>query len=235
MIRINLLGVERQTVRKSTFLDANQRTSLACSLVLILAMAGVGFWYWSLSNQTARLDMAIASARQETVRLKAVLEEVKRAEERRADLQERVGIIEDLRRGQNVPVQLLDHVSRSVPDMLWLTALDQKDDAVSIEGRTTTLISLADFVANLGTNRLVSKPIDIVNSEVESSAATANSSLELIKFSVKAPLAPNKPEADATAGRGGKPGVAAASGRGGAQNAAPGVTPAGAGAPRAAR
>jgi hypothetical protein len=28
-----------------------------------------------------------------------------------------------------VPVQLLDHVSRSLPDMLWLTAMDQDDDA----------------------------------------------------------------------------------------------------------
>ena len=99
-----------------------------------------------------------------------MLAEVKRAEDRRAQLQQRVAIIEELRRGQSVPVQLLDHVSRSMPDLLWLTALDQKSDAVSIEGRTTTLISLADFVGNLGTNKLVAKPIDIVNSQVETSS-----------------------------------------------------------------
>ena len=121
--------------------------------------------------------------------MQVVLAEVKRAEDRRGQLQQRVAIIEELRRGQSVPVQLLDHVSRSMPDLLWLTALDQKSDAVSIEGRTTTLISLADFVGNLGTNKLVAKPIDIVNSQVESSSPGATQGTELIKFSVKAPLA----------------------------------------------
>jgi hypothetical protein len=132
----------------------------------------------------------VSAAQAEVARLTTVLAEVKRAEDRRAQLQQRVAIIEDLRRGQSVPVQMLDHVSRSLPDALWLTSLEQKPDDVTIEGRTTTLISLADFVANLGTNRLVQKPIDIINSEVESATgkSAAGPGTELIKFSVKAPL-----------------------------------------------
>jgi Tfp pilus assembly protein PilN len=84
---------------------------------------------------------------------------------------------------------MLDHVSRSLPDLLWLTSLEQKSDAVNIEGQTTTLISLADFVANLGTNKLIAKPIDIIKSEVEASSAK-DQGADVIKFSVKAPLAP---------------------------------------------
>jgi type IV pilus assembly protein PilN len=208
MIRINLLGVERPKARKpTTILDANQRTTFGCVLVFGLTLLGVSAWYWSLSREAARLETEIATAQQEMVRLQAVLEEIKRAEARRTQLQERVKIIGELRRGQSVPVQLLDHISRSVPDMLWLTALDQKADAVSIEGRTTTLISLADFVGNLGTNALVKKPIDILNSEVESSASS-KSGVDLIKFSVKAPLMPppsQDPAASADGGRGGTP------------------------------
>lgn len=219
MIRINLLGVERQRVRKSAAVfDAALRTKLACGLVMGLAMAGVGAWYWSLSSEASRLDADLMAARRETTRLRGVLDEVKRAEDRRANLQQRVAVIQDLRDGQAVPVQLLDHVSHSVPDMLWLTALDQKGDAVQIEGRTTTLISLADFVGNLGTNRLVTKPIDIVNSEVEASSSQAKNAVDLIKFSVKAPLTPKAPPAghvaDSTvkgaAGRGAQPPAAGA-------------------------
>jgi type IV pilus assembly protein PilN len=190
MIRINLLGVERQKTRtKTSFIDASQRTTFGCCLIFGLTVLGIGGWYWSLGREAARLDAEIATARGEVARLQVVLAEVKRAEDRRGQLQQRVAIIEELRRGQSVPVQLLDHVSRSMPDLLWLTALDQKSDAVSIEGRTTTLISLADFVGNLGTNKLVAKPIDIVNSQVESSSPGATQGTELIKFSVKAPLA----------------------------------------------
>jgi type IV pilus assembly protein PilN len=208
MIRINLLGVERQKVRKSvSFLDPQQRATFGCCLVFGLTVLGISAWYWSLTREAARLDQEIATAQQEATALQAVLLEIKRGEEHRAQLQQRVAVIQQLRDGQSVPVQLLDHVSRSLPDMLWLSSLDQKPDAVSIEGRTTTLISLADFVANLGTNALMAKPIDIVNSQVESSSESPTGA-DLIKFSVKAPLAAQSPAAGTTAA--GAPGAAPA-------------------------
>ena len=129
MIRINLLGVERQKTQKSaSFIDASQRTTFACCLIFGMTALGIGVWYWSLGREATRLDIEIATAQREATRLKVVLAEVKRAEDRRSQLQQRVAVIEELRRGQSVPVQLLDHVSRSMPDMLWLTALDQKSD-----------------------------------------------------------------------------------------------------------
>jgi type IV pilus assembly protein PilN len=216
MIRINLLGVERQKARTSvSWLDPQQRATFGCCLVFGLTVLGISAWYWSLSREAARLDQEIAAAQQEVAALQAVLLEIKRGEDHRAQLQRRVQAIQELRDGQSVPVQLLDHVSRSLPDMLWLSSLDQKPDAVNIEGRTTTLISLADFVANLGTNTLMAKPIDIVNSQVESST-DAPTGADLIRFSVKAPLATKAPAGEA--------------GTTGAAGAVPGATP-----PQAAR
>jgi type IV pilus assembly protein PilN len=189
----------RSRVRRSTF---------ACCLIFGLTALGIAAWYWSLGRAADKAASEIAAAQAEIARLQPVLAEVARAEERRAQLQQRVAIIEELRQGQSVPVKLLDHVSRSLPDMLWLTALDQKADAVSIEGRAATLISLADFVANLGTNKVVSKPIDIVNSEVETQTDPKMQGTEVIKFSVKAPLA--QAATPSTGGRGAAPGVPAA-------------------------
>jgi type IV pilus assembly protein PilN len=201
MIRINLLGVERQKkVRKTTtLLDSGQRTTFMCVGIFGLTALGIGAWYWQLTREASSMTTQISVAQAEVARLNKVLVEVKRAEERRGQLQQRVAIVEDLRRGQSVPVQMLDHVSRSLPDALWLTSLEQKPDAMNIEGQTTTLISLADFVANLGTNKLVAKPIDIIDSKVESnsSSSTKDQTPDLIKFSVKAPLA--QPPAATTA------------------------------------
>jgi len=210
MIRINLLGAPRPSVRKTssfTLLDPSQRATFACCVIFGATALGVGSWYWSLTTKAAALDTEISAARAEVTRLNKVLAEVKRAEDRRGQLQQRVAIIEELRRGQGVPVQMLDHVSRSMPEFLWLTALEQKADDVTIEGRTTTLISLADFVTNLGTNKLVEKPIDIINSQVEQSSGPTQTE-ELIKFSVKAPLSkPAPPTAPATAAVAGQPGA----------------------------
>ena len=209
MIRINLLGAPRPSVRKTssfTLLDPSQRATFACCVIVGATALGGGSWYWSLTTKAAALDTEISAARAEVTRLNKVLAEVKRAEDRRGQLQQRVAIIEELRRGQGVPVQMLDHVSRSMPEFLWLTALDQKADDVTIEGRTTTLISLADFVTHLGTNKLVEKPIDIINSQVEQSSGPTQTE-ELIKFSVKAPLSKPAPKALATAAVAGQPGA----------------------------
>ena len=210
MIRINLLGVERKpAARKAPSFDVGQRLTVACSLILVAALVGVGWWYWSLNNESARLDAEIVARQQEAARLQSVLAEVQRFEAQRAQLQQRVQLIEQLRSGQSVPVQLLDHVSRSIPEMMWLTDVTQEGGAVTIDGRSTTLIGLSDFVGNLGNGPLLKKPIEIVKSQVESSAAaTGTAPVELINFTVKAELASSGRAAGAgpaPAGRGAAP------------------------------
>lgn len=194
MIRINLLGVERQKARKAFAFDIGAQITLICSLILVAAVLGIGWWYWSLSQESARVDQEIVSAQQEAARLQSLLAEVRRFEQQRTQLQQRVGLIEQLRRGQSLPVQLLDHVSRSLPDTLWLTALDETGSKVTIEGRSMTLIALSDFVGNLGNSPLLKKPVEIVNSQVETVQATAGQAgTDVIKFTVKAQLADDKP------------------------------------------
>ncbi|MGH8630268.1 MAG: PilN domain-containing protein, partial [Burkholderiales bacterium] len=75
---------------------------------------------------------------------------------------------------------------RSLPDMLWLTSMQQDGSQVTIEGRSTTLIALSDFVGNLGTGTVLQKPIEIVNSEVAAGTAAGQPGGELIQFEVKA-------------------------------------------------
>jgi len=203
MIRINLLGVERQKARPAFALDQSARITLACSAMLLVTALGIGWWYWSLTQQDAQLTQDIAVAEQQSARLRTLLAEVRTFEGRRAQLQQRVTLIEQLRQGQSVPVQILDHVSRSLPDMLWLTAFDQTGADVTIEGRSNTLIALSDFVGNLGASELLKKPIEIVDSQVETAAAAPGAAAgappaELITFTVKAQLA-SAPAAATTA------------------------------------
>jgi Tfp pilus assembly protein PilN len=71
--------------------------------------------------------------------------------------------------------------------MLWLTDLKQDGPFLTIEGRTTTLIGLSDFVGNLGTNAVLQKPIEIMDSSAEAAeAARGTVGPELIKFRVRA-------------------------------------------------
>ena len=185
MIKINLLAVDRdRTKRKPKFQIGNQVT-LGCTLVVITAVLGVGWWFWSLRNESAQLDRDITSARAETQRLRSVIQQVQQFEDRRAQLQQRVSLIEELRKGQTGPVQLLDQISRSLPDSMWLTEMRQVGPDVFIDGRCTSLTALSDFIAGLTATKLFAPPVEIVDSRVE--PATAKTP-ELIKFTVKARL-----------------------------------------------
>jgi len=218
VIRINLLGVERKQAKKAAVVpsfDLGQRLTVLCSLILVGSLLGIGWWYWSLTNTATELDNEIARSQREAQQLRSLLTEVKTFEDRRGQLQQRVQLIEQLRGGQSVPVQLLDHVSRSLPDMLWLTEMNQENGAVTIQGRSTTLIALSDFVGNLGSTPLLAKPIEIVNSQVEAatgaSQAKGQAPIETIKFTVRATLAGGAPK-DAKDAKGGR-GAAAGPGR----------------------
>ena len=210
MIRVNLLGVERQKVKKPFLaFDPTQSLTVICALILVATAAGLGWWFWSLRQESTRLDADIVAAQQESARLQGLLVEVQQFENQRTTLQQRVALIEQLRRGQSVPVQLLDHVSKSVPDMLWLVLMTQDAEQITIEGRSTTLIALSDFVGNLGSSDLLRKPIEIVESQVQPASANAP---ELVSFTVRAQInAPAAPEGGA-AGRGGRGGAAAGRG-----------------------
>lgn len=204
MIKVNLLSVDRQPARKKIVLPAGHTLTLACGLILVAAAAVIGWRYWALRQESARLDADISMAQQETTRLHAIIEQVQQFEQRRAQLQQRVGLIEQLRRDQTGPVHMLDQISRSLPEMLWLTNLKQSADGkdVTMEGRSTTLTGLSDFVVNLEESGYFKRSVEIVSTEVQTTPAG-----DIVSFTVRGvfqqpgqPEAPPKPQSTARRG-----------------------------------
>jgi type IV pilus assembly protein PilN len=188
MIRINLLPTERaaRAPRRAapSGLPTEQRLTLASSLILVAAGLGVVWWWWALGNASARLDGELLAAQRETTRLRSLIQQVDDFEKQKQQLQQRVALIEELRKGQGAPVRILDEISKALPEMLWLTELKQDPSGeLAIDGRCVTLTALSDFVGNLERSGQFRKPVEIVDSQVE--AATGGGP-ELIKFTVKA-------------------------------------------------
>lgn len=203
MIRINLLAVERARTKKSRILiPAAHRVTIGASVILIATILGIGWWFLSLRQRSAQLDIDIASAEAETVKLRPVLAQVQKFEARKAQLTQRVTLIEQLRRGQSAPVHVIDEISKSMPDRLWLTELRQTGSDFTMSGFAASLPSLSDFVANLEATKWFKRPVEILDSQVQSDPKAG----DLVKFSIKAAL--NDPEAPppvpAPAGRGGR-------------------------------
>lgn len=185
MIRINLLASERRTAKAaSPGFQAGQKMMVIGSLVLVLTAVGVGWRYWALGQQKSQVALQIQAAQREETRLQEILKQVQEFENRRKMLESRVALIDELRKGQNAPVHMIDQVSRALPDMTWLTSLAQSGYTLTIHGQCLTLTSLSDFVGNLESSRYFARPVEIIESSVV--AGNAGKGPELINFTIRA-------------------------------------------------
>jgi type IV pilus assembly protein PilN len=179
VIHINLIGNVPKVARP--WLPANQKSAVAGLAMLLVTAAGVGGWWWQVSRARADVDRQLVAAEAELTRMKAVATLVDRAVAQKLELTERLGLIDRLHRTQRAPVELLQTVSRSVPDGLWLLELQQKGPAIQIEGRASSLTALTDFVDRLQTSGRFEHPVDIITTSMETVSDTS-----VVRFALKA-------------------------------------------------
>jgi type IV pilus assembly protein PilN len=187
MIRINLLAAEKPRAPGARLAISGllgHSLTIGCAIILVAGAAFVGWRYWKIQQDSAELNAQISQAQIDTLQLRSVLIEVQQFEQRRTQLQQRVGLIEQLRKAQTGPVHMLDEISRAIPPTLWLTDLKQSlsGGEVVIDGRCTALTGLTDFVTNLEKSGYFRKSVEILNTQLEMSPTAA----EVIKFSIKA-------------------------------------------------
>lgn len=180
MIQVNLLGAVPRAPRRD-WLPANQKSAAAGLVMLMGTAAGVGGWWWQTARDARGIEAQIAFAQTDLTRLKSVAALVDRGVARKLELTERLGLIDRLHRTQRAPVELLETISRSVPDGLWLLELKQTGMAVQIEGRAVSLTALTDFVERLQTSGRFARPVDIVTTNMETVQDAS-----VVRFALKA-------------------------------------------------
>ncbi len=201
MIRINLLAVERERTKKRVLIPVAHRVTIGASLILVATALFIGWWFWSLRQESARIDEDVAKAEIEMQQLRSVLMQVRQFETSKAALQQRVSLIEQLRRGQSGPVHVVDEISRTLPEYTWLTEVSQVGEDFTISGMTTSLTGVSDYIANLGTSAWFKPPIELIDSQID---ASQKASEPIIRFSIRAKFNnPEAPAAPGAAGRGG--------------------------------
>ena len=185
MIRINLLASERRAAKAvvSRGMEAGQKMMVLGSLILVLTLAALGWRYWALGQQAAQLEEDIAAAQREEARLQEILRQVSEFEARKTMLEARLALIDELRKGQNAPVHMIDQMSRALPDMTWLTNVTQAGYTLTIQGRCLTLTSLSDYIGNLEASRYFMRPVEIVESAVV--PGDGKTTPDLISFTIR--------------------------------------------------
>ena len=189
MIRVNLLspGTEAapQAWRRLLVIPQEQRAALMGLAMLMATAAGAGLWWWSVSRELKGVNVEIAAAEANLNKLKEEAALVEKATAREKDLRERVGLIERLRATQRAPVMLLDTISRSMAEGLWLTELRQTGAVMQLEGRAISYSALTDFIGMLNVSGRFVRPIDIVTTTTETVAEQS-----VVRFVVRGEAGP---------------------------------------------
>jgi len=107
MIRVNLLATTPGAAPKREILPKEQRGAMLGLGMLMITGVSVGGWWWTVRNERVAIEHTIAADEAEILHLKDVAKLVDRAAARKAELSDRVGLIERLRATQRGPVTLL--------------------------------------------------------------------------------------------------------------------------------
>lgn len=184
MIRVNLLapGTEPAPAawRRCLSVAPDQRAALFGLAMLLSAASGAGFWYWSVNRERRAVDIDIAAAEAAMTQLRDAPRLMDRDVAREKHLRERLVLIERLRVAQRAPVILLDTISRSLADGLWLVELRQTGQAVHLEGRALSYSALTEFIDRLQSSGLFARAIDIVTTSTESMADAS-----VVRFAIR--------------------------------------------------
>mgnify|MGYP001814538447 CR=1 FL=1 len=179
MIRINLLATERSTKKKSGGGGGGLPSAGALQSYLLLALfAGgaailcAGAW-WLQSNKLQELDTNIAADTKRKNDLDAIKQQVDEFQRKKATLENTVAVIEMLRAAQKSPVRMLDEVSGSLPDYVWLTQMDETRGAIRFGGQSNSLAAVADFISALQTSGWF-PTVELVSSQEQDALVTFN-------------------------------------------------------------
>jgi type IV pilus assembly protein PilN len=205
VIKVNLLANSPGAAPPREWIPRAQRSAVAGFLMLVVTAAGVGGWWWYLRDQRLDVETRISSAEADLLRLKDVAIQVDVASARKAELTERLGLIDRLRAGKRGPVNLLETVSYSVPDGLWLLEIKQTGMFVQVDGRALSLTAVTDFARRMQDSGLFRHPVEILTTVAEVYEQT-----DVVRFVVRAEVAdPSAPAltVDATAAVTARPGA----------------------------
>ena len=146
MILINLLP-HREAARKRRreLFYAGLGASAVAGVVIA---GGVYLWYAAQISGQQNRNQILAS---EITKLDAQIKDIATLQEEIAALRARQQAVEDLQADRNMPVHLLNELSRLLPDGVYLSSMKQTNDTVALAGVAQSNERVSELLRNLGT------------------------------------------------------------------------------------
>jgi Tfp pilus assembly protein PilN len=186
MIKINLLKPEKKevaggggtTVSYAEEAKASKMSVPALAGAIALTVIGIGLMYFLQSGKLAAEKKLFEERTLRKAELEKVLQELETIEATKLELDSKIKIIGELKLQQKDAVLMMDKMSRSLPEWVWLTNLNFTGGTVSISGKALSNNLIADLVNNLQNSSM------FTNVQLMSTTRQREAGIDIFIFSI---------------------------------------------------
>jgi type IV pilus assembly protein PilN len=148
MIHINLLPV--RAAKKREF---GRQQLLLFGLILLGALLGNYTWWKAERDSLSALEQRIVSTRNEIAQLEKTIGEVKSITQDKKALEDKLKILDTLKKGRTGPVKVMDELATIIPNRAWILEYTEQGGNVAIRGYAITYEDFSTFAQRLKTSK----------------------------------------------------------------------------------
>lgn len=129
------------------------RWIMGAGVVVLVALAVVGWLYLGVAGQAEELRVQIEAAQRDSARFADVISRAEALQARRDTIAERVVALQEIDGARYYWPHVMNEVGRALPNFTWLTRLNQVSTPPNltfrVRGRTSNYFALTSFMENL--------------------------------------------------------------------------------------
>ena len=160
MIKINLVKDKKKG--RGRISVPREMIVFILSMVVVLGLLFVVQWF--MSGQKAEMLAQISNTRKEIEYYKSLRTEFEKAKEQQKILQDKLNVINLLRKEKSSSAKILDELSIDKPEKVYFESVKKDGSKLGIEGVALDDETVANFMTNLRKSKLF-KNVDLIVTE----------------------------------------------------------------------
>ena len=188
MIEVNLLPV-REARRAA---DLRQQL-MQLLLVMLVVLGGIGFVHSEMNERVSLSKSRVAQMQRDIDQFKPQLEQVAAFRQKKAELEKKIGVIEELDRARSGPVRVMSELASQTPKRLWLVSVTTRGGRIKLKGESMDNELVAVFLRGLGDSKYFTN-VDLDGTKLEGGSGD----MRVVSFEINASIANPKSDDDQT-------------------------------------
>jgi type IV pilus assembly protein PilN len=192
MIQINLLPV-REARRAANL----RQQVMQLFFMLLIVGGGIGFVHSEMREKTLVANARVAQMQRDIDQFKPQLEQVAAFGKKKAKLEKKIDVIDELDRARSGPVRVMSELAMRTPERLWLKSVKTTGGTIQLKGLSLDNELVAVFLRGLSDSEYF-EAVDLDGTKLEG----GKGKLKLVSFGIRAKLASPKSDEDMTGKQG---------------------------------